>query len=151
MPHHLVGLRKAYFEPLMRGDKRIECRIGVTRKPPFDCVSPGDILWFKSPSGPIRALGRAGRCTFKKFASTSALTRYLKPYVRKIRAEPGFFDRLNPESKYASLIAIDCVVRMTPWVVRNRDQRGWVMLPTAPRPGERIKSKATRKRPGKRA
>jgi len=151
MTHHLVVLKYVYLEAMLRGTKRIECRLGATRKPPFARVATGDLLWFKSPSGPILALGRVGWCKFAQPASPAALTLFLKPHLRLIQAEPEFFNNVNGRVRYASLIFLDCVVRVTPMILRKRDQRAWVVLPRAPRPGMSLSSGLSRNCPGKRA
>ena len=140
MAHHLVILRDVYFDPLLRGRKTIECRLSAIRRPPFEAVEPGDLLWFKSPSGPIRAVGWAGPCEFQALHSADDLGALLAPHLSAIHAQPGFFTGAERWARYLSLIRVDGVMAVSPYSVRKRDQRAWVTLRTPPIPSADIRT-----------
>jgi len=143
MRHHVVVIRPPYLQLLLSGKKRVECRLSRIRRPPFQTVSPGDLLWFKRPSGPILAMARAGRCRFHTLHDPDDLARLTAPYAAAIRAEADFFDGAETWARFLSLIWIDQILGLQPMRVIKSDKRAWVVLDAPPRPGMTIGS-ATR-------
>ena len=138
MRHHLVVIHDRYLDLLIAGRKRIECRLSSQRRPPFAEVEPGDLLWLKLPSRPIRAVATAGRCLFRELRSGSDLAHLIGRHGDAICADGGFFDGAAEWARFASLIWIDTIVVLRPMPVYKADQRAWVPLDQAPFPGMRI-------------
>jgi ASC-1-like (ASCH) protein len=135
LPHHLVVLREPYLSLMLAGRKRVECRLSRIRRPPFEAVFPGDLLWFKLPSQPIRAVAIAGRCLFQELRAPEDVPRALGRYSSLICAEEGFFGDAARWARFASLVWIDAVLALGMMHVRKSDQRAWVVLDRAPFPG----------------
>ncbi|MFQ5429657.1 MAG: hypothetical protein ACE5E1_05030 [Phycisphaerae bacterium] len=146
MRHHLVILRDVYLDALLAGRKRIECRLSSIRRPPFEAVEPRDLLWFKRPSRPIHAVAVAGRCAFRELNAPADLARFVEPHTARICAEEGFFRDAAQWARFATLIWIDTVVRVSPIPIRKSDQRAWVVLDQMPIPHRPIASARQRKR-----
>jgi len=138
--HHLVVLHSQYLDRMLDGRKRIECRLSKIRKPPFECVSPGDLLWFKPPSQPIRAFAVAGRCEFREIHEPDTMATMLARYENDICADPGFFADAPSWARFASLIWIQSVAAIRPMRIQKSDQRAWVALGQMPYPGMRLAS-----------
>lgn len=138
MRHHLVVLRDEYLELMVAGRKRIECRLSRMRRPPFQAVSPGDLMWLKLPSRPIYAVATAGRCSFHELRSGSDLASVLSKWSAQICAAEGFFDGASAWAKFASLIWIETIVVIRPMPIYKSDQRAWVVLDQMPFPQMRI-------------
>lgn len=138
MRHHLVVLRDEYLELMVAGRKRIECRLSTMRRPPFQAVSPGDLMWLKLPSRPIHAVATAGRCSFHELRSGSDLASVLSKWSAQICAAEGFFDGASAWAKFASLIWIETIVVIRPMPIYKSDQRAWVVLDQMPFPQMRI-------------
>ena len=144
MRHHLVVVRDRYLGLILAGKKTVECRLSSVRKPPFGVASPGDLLWLKPPSQPIRAVAVAGRCLFRELRIPSDLPRLAQEHADQILAEEGFFADAVPWARFASLIWIRTVVNIRALPVRKSDQRAWVTLDGPPDPGMRISERARR-------
>lgn len=136
--HHLVILHDSYLRLMLSGRKRIECRLSSIRRPPFESVAPGDLLWFKVPSGPVAAVGAAGQCRFQRLRGGSELDELLREHSNLICAADGFFKDAARWARYASLIWLDWVAAIGPMRVVKSDQRAWVPLSMPPFPGMRI-------------
>jgi len=136
--HHLVILRDEYLELMIAGRKRIECRLSAVRRPPFEAVSPGDLLWLKLPSRPIHAVATAGQCEFHALGAGTSLNTLLSKWSAQICAAEGFFEGASAWAKFASLIWIETVVVIRPMPVYKSDQRAWVVLDQMPSPQMRI-------------
>lgn len=138
MRHHLVILRDEYLESMVAGRKRIECRLSTMRRPPYEAVSPGDLMWLKLPSRPIHAVATVGRCSFHELRTGSDLGTLLSKWTTQICAAEGFFDGASAWAKFASLIWIETVVVIRPMPIYKSDQRAWVVLDQMPFPQMRI-------------
>ncbi|MCG8404452.1 MAG: ASCH domain-containing protein [Phycisphaerales bacterium] len=143
MRHHLVVLHDQYLNLMLSGSKRIECRISTIRRPPFEAVSPGDLLWLKPPSRPVRAMAVAGRCLFRALRSETDLPELIEKYADQICAVDGFFRNAAEWARFISLIWIETVVLIGPMSIRKSDQRAWVALDRMPVPGMRVGSRIT--------
>ncbi len=144
MQHHLVVLHNQYLKLMLAGEKRIECRLSSAKRPPYKVVAHGDLLWFKLPSGPIRAVATAGECSFRMLNQPVGLARFIRPYADDIRAQAGFFESAAEWAKYCTLIWIETVVTIQPMSIRKADQRAWVVMDEMPWPGMHVTG---RKRP----
>ncbi len=138
MRHHLAIVRAKYLDLLLSGRKTIECRLSKIRRPPFEAVDGGDLLWLKLPSGPIRAVARARTCEYHRLESGDALQALMTRHSAGICAAPEFLDGADEWARYCSLIWIDAVVGLGSLPVVKNDQRAWVVLNRAPRPGQPI-------------
>lgn len=138
MRHHLVVLQRQYLQRMAVGRKRIECRLSSIRRSPFQAVNPGDLLWFKVPSGPICGIGVAGPCHYHELAAPSELQKIVEPYRGMIQADADFFNGAEVWSRYLSLIRLEAFLSIRPMIVSKSDQRSWVVLEECPRPMMRI-------------
>lgn len=132
--HHIVIIRPTYLDRIIDGRKQIECRISKLRKPPFETVATGDLLWFKLPSRAICAFAVAGSCHFHRLDDPTALRKFVRKYERRICAEPEYLEDATRWARYVSLIEIQSIVRIKPMPVRKSDQRAWVVLDQMPYP-----------------
>lgn len=139
--HHLLVVRRPYLDLLLTGRKRIECRLSTMRRPPYECVRSGEVLWLKQPSGPIRGLAVAGRCEYHALDGCGRdLAEIAARHRDAIRAEDGFFVDAAGWARYVSLIWIDRIAAIAPLTIVKRDQRAWVVLAAPPMPGMPIES-----------
>ncbi len=138
MRHHLVVLHNQYLNLLLAGEKRIECRLSSARRPPYEAVTRGDLLWLKLPSGPIRAVAMAGECSFRALHREGELTSLIRQFAGDIRAQTGFFEDAAKWARFCTLIWIETVIAIRPMTVRKADQRAWVVMDEMPWPGMRV-------------
>lgn len=138
MRHHLVVLRQEYLDSMLAGRKQIECRLSAIRRPPFQAVSPGDLMWLKLPSRPIHAVATADRCLFCELRTRTDLGTLLDEWSGQICAAAGFFEGASDWARYASLIWIQTVVVIRPMPIYKSDQRAWVVLDQMPFPNMRV-------------
>lgn len=137
MTHHLVVIHAEYLDAILRKRKTIECRFSSIRRPPFEAVAPGDLLWFKLPSGPLRGVAAVQRCEFR-IVSDPAVLRELARRHHAAVAAPAQFWQADDWARYASLIWLGDVVPVTPMRVHKRSRLAWVVLDGPPRPDQRI-------------
>ena len=139
MRHHLAVLYRVYFDAILAGRKSIECRLAKMGNIPHGLVEPGDLIWLKESCGPIRAVCgvRMVRC-FDRL--TPARVDWLCRRFNAGIGAPGAFWRQHRYARVATLIWLDNVCALEPFVVKKSDRRAWVVLAAPPVPGEALVS-----------
>lgn len=140
--HHIAIIQPIYLDRMLAGQKQIECRISKRRKPPYESVAPGDLIWFKLPSREIRAFSIAGSCDFHLLENPSELVGHIDRLNESICAEPNYLENAMRWARYLSLIEIQSVARINPMTVQKTDQRAWVVLDQIPFPGMSITARS---------
>ncbi len=124
---HLAVLVEPYLESILRGRKTVESRFSLRRLPPYQRVSPGDVLLLKRAGGPIIGISRVAGVTFYRLD---------RERLRSIRenladaicpADKGFW-REREKALFATLIWLENVKAIDPLSLRKRDRRAWVIL-----------------------
>ncbi|HBG78289.1 MAG TPA: hypothetical protein DDW84_05505 [Phycisphaerales bacterium] len=124
---HLVILKKQYLDKILDGSKTIESRLTKGKCPPFDCVSPGDVLFFKESAGMVVAKAQAA--TVKQFSELTpqAIAKLKTEYNARICGDDEYW-QLKADSKYATLIKLKNVETIPPRRIYKKDWRAWVVL-----------------------
>lgn len=90
---HICIVRPEFIAPLLAGDKRIESRFARTRRPPWDCVAPGDVVFFR-PVGAAPCVGcRVRRVRQFSDLSAGSLTQLRREFGLEICAGRGYWAR----------------------------------------------------------
>lgn len=145
MTHHLVILKKIYLDRIIRGSKTTECRLSRTRRPPFGHVAHGDTLWLKQSGGLVLAKAKVCRVEFFAPLEPSRLAKLKRQFADTLQAEPSFFDNyLN--AKYATVIRLGPICRISPLRIAKANRCAWVVLPESPL-GDDLLNTANKGRP----
>lgn len=131
--NHLAIIRARYLGDIITGRKTVECRLGKMGYPPHGQVQSGDIIWFKLPSGPVRALARVRRVRVFEALGAALLRRIRREWGARIRAPQAFWAKAC-HAKVATLIWLDHVCPLRPYRVGKSDRRAWVVLAKPPMP-----------------
>ena len=123
---HLGVFIEPYLAYVLDGSKTVESRFATRATPPYEKVGPGDVILVKRTGGDIEGICRA----------SDAWYYHLEPSTwREIRRDFGKLMRVSREflqtrmnARFATLIRLDEVYRLSPLSVRKRDRRGWVVL-----------------------
>ena len=128
MPDHLAVLKPLYLRLILEGAKTIECRLTRTPKPPFKVLTKGEQIYLKESSGPVLAVGRAGKVIYRRINSPENLAKIRREYGREIMAQEDFWQSKG-DSRYCSLIVLEQVrPLLKPFRISKNDMRGWVVL-----------------------
>lgn len=111
----------------------MECRLSITRRPPFRCVRVRDKLWIKLAGGPIIATTRVRRVRFIHPVTPDVLRTLRNKFERHIRAGRRFYAERRL-AKYATVITVGPISVVRPFRVAKRDRRAWIVLRKAPQP-----------------
>jgi len=127
MNAHLVILRKPYLDAILEGRKTIESRFTRTRRAFFDHVQPGDVLFLKQSSGPVRATARVASAEQFQNLTPAKISELKGRYNHLILGTEEYW-RSKSDCPYGLLVWLTDVSPADPVRICKRDWRGWVVL-----------------------
>ena len=125
---HLAILLPEYLDMVLDGTKTVECRLTRTKAAPFRRVEPGELIWLKESCGPVRGVAHATDVLFLEDVSPARLRDVRMAYGSAIQARDAFWVHHGTPLQ-CSLITLDGVLRVEPFLLPKRDRRAWVVLP----------------------
>lgn len=124
---HLVVVGKKYLESILRGEKKIECRLMSWRCAPYGRVERGDKLFFKVVSGPVRAVAKVADVRKWDNLTTKDVRKLRSQYNQEILGTEEYWRR-KMKAKYAVLIWLTKVEEIVSCTIKKRDRSAWVIL-----------------------
>jgi hypothetical protein len=121
---HIACMVEPFLGYILEGRKTIESRFSKPLIPPYQRVIPGDLVLLKA--GPIVASFRAASVEFIEL-NEYELARLAKDHSAAICADDEFW-QTRADKRYATLLGISDVRKLTPLKVDKQDRRGWMML-----------------------
>ncbi len=137
MRHHLATLYRTYLDQIVAGRKTVECRLGRPGFPPHGMVQPGDLIWLKEVSGPVRAAVSVTAVETAPLASPEVLEDVRQRWNDRVLAPPEFWTIRGP-GRVATLIVLGDLCSFEPFSIQKADRRAWVPLGRPPIPGSRL-------------
>ncbi len=134
MQHHLATIKSQYIDAIMAGSKTVECRLSRLGIIPQGVVQPGDLLWLKESSGPIRAVAAVGEVRAFEGLTPVKVDWLQRRFNGGVAASPEFWRR-HRDARFATLMWLVNVCPLQPFNVRKTDRRAWVVLAAPPMPG----------------
>lgn len=125
---HVAVMREPFLSLLLDGVKTIESRFSRNRISPFHQVAPGDIVVMKA--GPICGAFQVGWVKYFDLHETDVAT-IAKVYGPEIGGDDTFWQQ-QADKRYATLIQVTRVRRLTPIRISKADRRGWLSLGVPP-------------------
>lgn len=124
---HIAILRSPYLDYILDGLKTIESRFTKNRSAPFGQIRRGDIIFFKESGGPIVGWAIAGEILPFSDLTPKKIKEIVAKYKDALMIQEQFLKE-KLDSRYASLIFLSKVQRITPFYIEKHDQLSWVIL-----------------------
>jgi ASC-1-like (ASCH) protein len=105
---HIAVLMKPYLEAVLDGRKTVECRLTRQPRPPFECIEPGDRIYFKQSAGPFRATAVADHVICESDLTRTRVREIKRDYNNLILGDDQFWD-WKRDSLYCTLIWLRAV------------------------------------------
>lgn len=121
---HIACMVEPFLGYILDGVKTIESRFSKPLIPPYQRVAIGDVVLLKA--GPIVASFRAAFVEFIEL-NDCELARLSNDHSTAICADEAFW-RTRADKRYATLLGISDVRKLTPLKVDKQDRRGWMTL-----------------------
>lgn len=127
MAKHLAIFPKDYIERIFSGRKTIESRFSRVKCAPYNKVSHGDIIFLKEKSGPVIGEARVTRVISFSNLTPEKVEEVRREYNDRLIADEDFW-QMKQDAKYATLMFLGEVKRLSPKAYAKRDRRGWVVI-----------------------
>lgn len=124
---HLVILKKPYLDAIIDGTKTVESRLTKGKIQPFGCIEPGDKLFFKQTSGPVRATAIAAAVKSFENLTPAKIAELKDKYNRYILGNDEYWE-LKSDCPFCVLTRIESVKLIDPIWINKKDWRAWVVL-----------------------
>lgn len=124
---HLAVFVEPYLGMILDGRKTLESRFARTRKPPYQCAGPGDLVALKRSSGPVVAVCTVMAAHFHELDPRTLLMLRLR-YAEAIGDSSNAFWSARRRMRYASLLQLDDVRLIDAFELAKIDRRGWVVI-----------------------
>ena len=128
-PHtrfHLAVFAEPFLSRIYSGEKTLESRITVNRIAPYGKVSPGDMVFIKRSSGPVEAVFTVG-CVEQFDLTETPISLLQERYGSQLCADDAFF-RSKQHCRYAILMEIRSLTRLTPFSIDKKGMQTWLLL-----------------------
>ncbi len=109
---HVAILQKLYLDAIITGKKRVELRLTITRRVPFNAIKVGERIYFKQSSGSFRATAIVNDVLFAEQLNPHKLLKLKRRYNCEILGNDAYW-KSKQTSKYATLIWLEPVERIT--------------------------------------
>lgn len=123
---HLGVFVEPFLQYILDGKKTMETRFSLVRCAPYERVESGDVVLLKKSGGAAVGICRIRSARFYKLEKDS--WDEIKTFARDICAEDPEFWEQRKGASFATLMRIQNVKTITPFTVKKRDRRGWVIL-----------------------
>jgi len=124
---HLAVFVQPFLQYVLDGRKSVESRFSMHRRPPFDCVQPGDLVLVKQSAGPIVAVAEISKVWYYEL-DTKAWEFIRSRFSDQLCVSDPIFWESKSQACYATIMQFCRVERLQPLQCGKRDRRGWVVL-----------------------
>lgn len=124
---HLGVFVEPYLSYIIDGKKTVESRFGIKKQPPYNRVSPNDIVLLKHSGGPVIGLCMISDVWFYQLDKESWGTLRKEFSIALCAQDPEFWQQ-RKHASFATLMQIESVIQFSPVNFSKADRRGWVVL-----------------------
>lgn len=129
---HLAIFTEELMEKLIDGEKKLESRFSNNFISPHGQVKKGDLIAVKKSGGPVTAVFIAGEVMSFQNLNNAKINELKKKYTERLGLSiKDEFWTLKAESRYATLINVDKVKKLNPFLVGKKDRTAWVVIRAA--------------------
>jgi ASC-1-like (ASCH) protein len=125
--YHLVILKKPYLDLIVSGRKTIELRLGKGRRGAFGRVQPGDGLFLKVSSGPVRATATVADVKYYEDLTPQQILQIKQQHNDRIMGGDAVWEDMMGR-RYGFLTWLRDVRPIAPIWIDKKDWRAWVVL-----------------------
>ena len=124
---HLAIMREPYLSLLLNGQKTIESRITENLIAPHQKIKKGDVVVLKKSGGPICGLFEAEDVHFFTLNKEYTINTLKREYNNYLMIQENFWEN-KKNSKYATLIEVKHVLKLSPIFCHVPNRKAWIFL-----------------------
>lgn len=120
----ILAKKRNLLSKIISGEKTIESRWYKFRKPPFNCISAGDSVYFKDSGEPVTAKATVQKVLFYDNLDKTIFNNIISDYGKQICISDSFWDNVK-DKRFVTLIFLENVQKIAPFDV---DKTGFGMM-----------------------
>ena len=126
---HLAILSKEgnLLSKILSGEKTIESRWYKFKKPPFNTLKEGDMIYFKESGSQVSARARVKEIITHENLSPKKVNALLSEYASPLCIDSSYFDKIK-DKKFCILIFLHNVEKISPFPVNRCYGTAWISI-----------------------
>jgi ASC-1-like (ASCH) protein len=120
----ILAKKRNLLSKIISGEKTIESRWYKFRKPPFNCISAGDTVYFKDSGEPVTVKANVKKVLFYDNLTKSVFNDMIDKYGKNICITESFWDAVKDKC-FVTLIFLENVQKTEPFDV---DKAGFGLM-----------------------
>ncbi len=126
---HLAILSKKnkLLQKILSGEKTIESRWYKSKKPPFNTLKKGDIIYFKESGSPVTARASVKDIEAYDNLSPEKIKQIVLQYHKQLGVSPLYYEKLAGKT-FCMLIFLENAEKIPPFNVRKSYGSAWFSL-----------------------
>ncbi|XVJ66918.1 MAG: hypothetical protein HEQ40_12395 [Lacibacter sp.] len=126
---HLAIFSEPILTKLLEGKKTLESRMSANKIRPFGRIKKDDIILVKKSGGDIVAVFVAGSVNSYSNLTPLKIKNLCFEYSEKLGVPPeDNFWREKQTAKFATIISVKHLKKITPYSIEKKDRTAWVIL-----------------------
>ena len=121
---HLGIFTEPYLTYMLEGKKRVESRFSKKKIAPYEKIKKEDIVLVKKSGGNILAYFTIKEVLFFDLQNIS-IEKIKEQYNKELCVDDTFWEN-KKESKYATLIVIDQIIKLKPFPINKKGMQTWI-------------------------
>lgn len=126
---HLAIFNEPFLSLIYTKEKKIESRFSINKISPFEKIRKGDVIILKESGGFVNGVFVAGEVKFYQGLNNKVIKQIEQAYGKEICSsyDKNFWTN-RAKAKYASLIEVKKVKKISPFKSEKNDRSGWSIL-----------------------
>ena len=118
---HIAIMKKSWnlLPKILSGEKTIESRWYKFKRPPFECIFEGDIVYFKESGDPVSVKAKVERVLTYENLTPEMIFEIIEKYGNFIGIDLSFMNEVK-DKKYCILIFLNDVHSIKPFEINKK-------------------------------
>jgi len=126
----ILSKKRKLLNKILTGEKRIESRWYKFRRPPFRCISKGDMIYFKESGEPVSARAKVKNVLTYENINTNTIIDIIKEYGNLIGIDLSFAKEVK-DKRFCILIFLNDVQKIEPFEINKKGyglMNAWISI-----------------------
>lgn len=115
----ILSKKRKLLNKIISGEKKIESRWYKFRKPPFGCISKGDMIYFKESGEPVSAKAEVESILTYENLNADLIADIIKKYGDSIGINLSFADEVK-DKRFCILIFLAHAQKIEPFEINKK-------------------------------
>lgn len=115
----ILSKKRKLLNRIISGEKTIESRWYISKKPPFKSICVNDVVYFKESGEPVTAKAKVKDVLFYEDLTHKKIKEILSAYSSQLGIDLSYFEEIK-NKKFCSLIFLKDIEKITPFKINKK-------------------------------